>query len=102
MNMDIRFTTYNTHLDNAQTFAKTDPHLKRLYSERYVYVSPLIQALPREAGIITLGGGRQIGKTTLLKQWMEYLLNQGVPPKAIVFFSGELIGDYQSLYALIV
>ncbi|MFI4936988.1 MAG: ATP-binding protein [Candidatus Berkiellales bacterium] len=101
-NMDIRFQPNNTHLENATTFAKTDPHLKRLYAEKYIYHSPIIKELPRnEPGIITLGGGRQIGKTTMLKQWMESLLDGGVPPQAICFFSGELISDHQSLYYLI-
>lgn len=100
--MDIRFQPNNTHLENDQTFAKTDPHLKRLYAEKYVYHSPLINEFPAdEPGIVTLGGGRQIGKTTLLKQWMEFLLKKGVKPNAICFFSGELIGDYQSFYHLI-
>lgn len=100
--MDFRFQPNNTHLENAEEFVKTDPHLKRLFAEKYIYHSPLITELPRhEAGIITLGGGRQIGKSTLLKQWMEYLLKQGVPPQAICFLSGELIGDHQSLYSLV-
>lgn len=100
--MDIRFQPNNTHLEDAANFSKTDPHLKRLYKQRYVYCSPLIQAFPRqEAGILTFGGGRQIGKTTLLKQWMASLLNDGVQPNALAFFSGELINDHQSLYILI-
>lgn len=85
--MDIRFTPNNTHLENEAHFAKTDPHLKRLYAAPYIYRSALIQQLPTQIpGIITLSGGRQIGKTTLLKQWMESLLAQGVPPQAIAFF----------------
>ncbi len=100
--MDIRFSPNNTHLENAQNFAKTDPHLKRLYAQQYVYHAPLIHELPNnEPAILTLGGGRQIGKTTLLKQWMEYLLKKGISPQAICFFSGELISDYQSLFSLI-
>lgn len=100
--MDPRFQPNNSHLENAETFSKTDPHLKRLYTAKYVYHSPLIDALPRdEPAIITLGGGRQIGKTTLLKQWMEKLLKEGVLPQAICFFSGELISDHMSLYNII-
>ena len=94
--------TFWDYLENADNFSKTDPHLKRLYAEKYVYHSPLIQELPRkEPAIVTLGGGRQIGKTTLLKQWMEDLLENRVKPEAICFFSGELMGDYQSLYNII-
>lgn len=100
--MDTRFLPNNSHLENAEAFSKTDPHLKRLYAAKYVYHAPLIDALPQdEPGIITLGGGRQIGKTTLLKQWMEKLLKEGIPPQAICFFSGEMISDHMSLYHII-
>lgn len=99
--MDILFLPNNTHLNNAGTFSTTDPHLHRLYAEKLVYRSDLIEKLPQETGIYSLTGGRQIGKTTLLKQWMEYLLMKGVPAETLCFFSGELIRDYQVLYTLI-
>src|SRR3990167_6839472 len=99
--MDIRFQPNNSHLDNAASFAKIDPHLKRLYVQKYVYQSALLNELPTDIpGILTLSGGRQVGKTTLLKQWMEKLLQSGVAPEAICFFSGELIGDNQTLYSV--
>ncbi|MFA6038359.1 MAG: ATP-binding protein [Legionellales bacterium] len=100
--MDIQFSPHNTHLENAETFARTDPHLRRLYAAPYVYHSPIIAQIPvDEPGIIILGGGRQIGKTTLLKQWMEKLLQQGIPADAICFYSGELIPEYRLLYEMI-
>lgn len=102
--MDIRFQPNNSHLENAAPadFKQTDPHLRRLYLEKFIFHSELITELPTDVpGIITLGGGRQIGKTTLLKQWMHHLLVSGVSPYAICFFSGELINDHQSLYGII-
>jgi uncharacterized protein len=100
--MDTRFVLNNTHLRASGNFAETDPHLERLYSENWVHYSSIIDAIPRhEPGIVTLGGGRQIGKTTLLKQWMESLLKQGVMPQSICFFSGELISDHQSLFNIL-
>jgi len=100
--MDTRFLPNNTHLESPEQFANTDPHLRRLYRQKYIYHSPLIETLPtNEPAILTLGGGRQIGKTTLLKQWMEILLKNGINPQAMCFFSGELIGDYQSLHQLL-
>ena len=50
-----------------------------------------------DPGIYTLGGGRQTGKSTLLKQWMAELLADDVPPQAISYLSGELIDDHHSL-----
>ena len=99
--MDIRFQPNNSHLENAKSFAKTDPHLKRLSTQKYIYQSALLKELPIETPcILTLSGGRQVGKTTLLKQWMEQLLRSGIAPQAICFFSGELIGDHQTLYSV--
>jgi uncharacterized protein len=100
--MDIRFQAHNTHLENAQEFATLDFNLRRLYAEPYVFKSKLLSELPTETpGIYTLGGGRQIGKTTLLKQWMERLLQKNIPPECLFFFSGELIDDHHALYRLI-
>ena len=100
--MDTRFSLHNTHLEDAKLFAELDPQLRRLKSQRYQYQSPILDELPTNIpGIYTIGGGRQIGKTTLLKQWMQKLLQQSVPPSAIVFFSGELIDDHHSLIQFI-
>jgi predicted AAA+ superfamily ATPase len=100
--MDIRFQPNNTHLEDASNFAELDPHLRRLQQQHFIFRSALIDELPWQIpSILTLTGGRQIGKTTLLKQWMADLLKKGVTPEAISFFSGELIGDYQTLYTLI-
>jgi len=100
--MDQRFIAHNSHLEDPAHFAELDPQLRRLKQQVYVHHSDLLKAFPQEiAGIYTLGGGRQIGKTTLLKQWMLDLLNKGTAPKAIVFLSGELIDDHHSLLSLL-
>jgi len=45
-----------------------------------------------------LTGGRQVGKTTLIKQWIAKLLTEGhVTPDRIVFMAGELIRDDSEL-----
>ncbi len=100
--MDLRFAAHNSHLDNAATFSATDPQLRRLAQRHFQYRSPLIDQLPAaQPGIYSLGGGRQIGKSTLLKQWMAELLANAVPPAAIAFFTGKLIDDHHSLLALL-
>lgn len=100
--MDTKFLAHNTHWENPKEFAKYDPQLRNLAHQKYIYHSPVLDALPRDQpGIYTLSGGRQIGKTTLLKQWMEHLLKRGTRPQAIAFFSGELIADYQALSHLL-
>lgn len=95
--MDPRFAPHNTHFDNPALFAEQDPQLRLLNRQIYVFHSKLINQLPDAPGIYTLGGGRQIGKSTLLKQWMLKLLTRGVDPNAIVFLSGELINDHHAL-----
>ena len=58
----------------------------------------MLDRLPRRtSGIFTLGGGRQTGKSTLLKQWMAELLQDGVLPMAVSYLTGELIDDHHSL-----
>ena len=101
--MDIRFVSNNTRLLQGRgAFADTDPHLERLYQQTYVYRSSIIDEILREEpNIVILGNGRKIGKTTLLKQWMEYLLNTGVMPEAIYFFSDELMGDHHQLFTIL-
>lgn len=100
--MDIRFQIHNSHRDNPAMFSKLDPQLRRLHAVKYQYASPIIDELPRKTGgIYSLTGGRQIGKTTLLKQWMQKLLNLGVDPNLIAYFSGELIDDHHVLLRLL-
>ena len=89
-----------THSHGRDT--DTDPQLSFLKSQRYIYYSPLLKEFPADVpGIYTLGGGRQVGKTTLLKQWISKLLVDGVPPQSIAFLSGELIEDFHTLVRLL-
>lgn len=100
--MDSYFAPHNVHRMSREAFLEQDPHLRRLATQPLVYRSPLIATLPTtDPGIYTLGGARQIGKTTLLKQWMSHLLDQGVPPHAITYLTGEVIDDHHSLLRIL-
>lgn len=100
--MDSRFLMHNTHLDNPETFQKSDPQLRLLTRQKYIYHPPLLETFPLGIpGIYTLTGGRQIGKSTLLKQWMALLLKNRIEPQSIAFLSGELIDDHHSLWMLL-
>jgi hypothetical protein len=101
--MDTRFSPHNTHLEDPASFAERDPHLRQLRQQLLVHRSHLLDKLPsHQPGIYTVGGGRQIGKTTLMKQWMAELLHSGVAPERISYLTGELIDDHHSLVRLVV
>lgn len=96
--MDIRFSPHNTHREDPVRFSALDPQLRRLKHLAYAYTPALLEALPYNVpGIYSITGGRQIGKTTLLKQWMQKLLKEKVKPETITFVSGELIDDHHTL-----
>lgn len=96
--MDIRFLPHNSHRETPLLFRERDPQLHHLQGLPLTHHPRLLDQLPRDIpGIYILGGGRQVGKTTLLKLWMAQLLDQGCPPESLVFLSGELIDDHHSL-----
>jgi uncharacterized protein len=99
--MDPRFLPHNAHLEDPARFAEHDPQLRLLARQVHVHRPSMLAQLPDAPGVYTVGGGRQVGKTTLLKQWMSALLARGVPPQAIFFFSGELIDDHHALLHLL-
>ena len=94
------FQIHNSHLDGA--FSDLDPHLRRLRDQPLIHRSPLLDGLPRsQPGIYIMVGGRQVGKTTLLKQWMADLLATGMAPARLRFLTGQLIDDHHSLVRLV-
>jgi hypothetical protein len=100
--MDPRFLPHNTHLEESGAFIQLDPHLRQLNRLPLVHRSDLISRLSTlNTGIYTISGGRQVGKTTLLKQWMAKLIKDAVDPETIAFVTGELIDDHHSLVRLI-
>ena len=60
---------HNQFRESITRFESHDPHLKKLNSVKFVYESKLLEEenflIP---GIYLISGGRQIGKTTFLKQ----------------------------------
>ncbi|MCY4359028.1 MAG: ATP-binding protein [Gammaproteobacteria bacterium] len=96
--IDARFMIHNSHREGVSGFHDRDPQLRHLAACSLRYRSPLLDILSNQTpGIHTLGGGRQTGKSTLLKQWMSELINHGTPPESITYLNGELIDDHHSL-----
>ena len=102
LEMDFRFLPHNTHHEEPGAFSQLDPHLRQLNKLPLVHRSDLISRFSNlDTGIFTISGGRQVGKTTLLKQWMAKLIKDAVDPESIAFVTGELIDDHHSLVRLI-
>ncbi len=100
--MEDKFAAYNVHRYALKQLWTADNHLRQLKMQPYLYENPIIQELPRKTpGIYTLEGGRQVGKTTLLKQWIVSLIEEGFNPQSIIFFTGELIDDHHVLVNLL-
>ena len=56
-----------------------------------IYHPPLLNQLPINIpGIYTLTGGGLVGKTTLIKLWIEKLLTAGTPAESIHYYSTEM------------
>jgi hypothetical protein len=100
--IDPRFRSHNIHQQDVKLFSELDPNLSELKRHPLVYHFPLLNRLPKDQpGIYTITGGRQIGKTTVLKQWMADLLASGVDPNTITYLTGELVDDHHSLVRLV-
>jgi predicted AAA+ superfamily ATPase len=100
--MDARFLPHNTHLEEPDAFPHLDPHLRQLNKLPLVYWSKLISRFSKlDRGIYTISGGRQVGKTTLFKQWMAQLIKDNIDPRNIAFMTGELIDDHHSLVRVV-
>jgi len=100
--LDLRFRAHNTHIESPSAFHERDPNLNELRKLPIVYRYPVLESMPAgKPGIYSMTGGRQIGKTTVLKQWMADLLESGVAPERITYMTGELIDDHHMLVRLL-
>ena len=100
--VDPRFAPHNLQLEDPALFRTMDPQLRELRRLPVAYRYPILGHLPvDEPGIYSITGGRRIGKSTALKQWMCDLLDRGVPPQRILYVTGELIDDHHTLVELL-
>jgi len=72
-----------------------DRHVSTFESCRFKYFpESLFKKIPSsKPGIYTIRGPRQIGKTTFLKLYIRKLLNDGVKPSNIFFFTCDAVKD---------
>lgn len=93
--MKEEFQIHNLFRDSLARFLREDPHLRRAAAQPFSYVSPLANTPEfTEPGIFMLTGGRQVGKTTCLKQLIARLLQEDrLRSDHVSFLTGELIRD---------
>lgn len=100
--LDPRLQVHNSHWQAAAEFARQDPTLRRLLQLPLVHEPTLLQELPLQTpGIYTLVGGRQVGKSTLLKQLMQRLLADGKAPQRLAYVTCEPVVDTEELRRLL-
>jgi predicted AAA+ superfamily ATPase len=96
---DARLSPHNLQWQGVQLFLQQDPVLRRLRDNPLVSEPDLLERLPLEIpGIYTLVGGRQVGKSTLLKQVMQRLLQrERVAPERLAYVTCEPFVDAEEL-----
>jgi predicted AAA+ superfamily ATPase len=97
--MKEEFQIHNLFRESPDRFLKDDPHLRRAALQPFSYKSPLVDT-PEflKPGILMVTGGRQVGKTTCLKQFMAKVIQEGlINPENLAFLAGELIRDDSEL-----
>lgn len=100
--METRFSAFNRQWEDPLRFSEIDSDLRLLKTSHYLYSCPLLQELPLEVpGVYTLSGGHRTGKTVLLKQWIEKLLQQGKSAQSIVYLPAESLMNYHELEAVL-
>lgn len=94
---------HNQFKESLSRFKNFDPHLKRISNVPYVYRSPLLgEENFHSSGIYLITGGRQVGKTTFLKQFIVKLVEErDIRPENILFITGEIIDDHHILRRII-
>jgi hypothetical protein len=94
MDFDPRLLPHNLQWQGKQEFLRQDPSLRRLRANTFVHEPELLARLPLSTpGIYTLVGGRQVGKSTLLKQLMQRLLAGGTDPQRMAYVTCEPFVD---------
>ena len=73
-------------------WAASDPHLRRLRSQPRTFPARVVDRLRLDAaGVHTIRGPRQVGKSTDLKLLIERALREGQPPNHIVYLACDLL-----------
>ncbi|MFH1798281.1 MAG: ATP-binding protein [Candidatus Omnitrophota bacterium] len=97
------FLIHNQFKESVSRYKDFDPHLKKIKGLPFKYQSSLINEpefyIP---GVYLITGGRQVGKTTFIKQFILMLLTEKKSnPDNILFLTGELIDSHHILRRIV-
>ncbi|MFH1846289.1 MAG: ATP-binding protein [Candidatus Omnitrophota bacterium] len=97
------FLIHNQFKESIIRYKDFDPHLKKIKGLPFKYQSSLINKpefyIP---GVYLITGGRQVGKTTFIKQFILMLLTEKKNnPDDILFLTGELIDSHHILRRIV-
>ncbi|MBI5299028.1 MAG: ATP-binding protein [Deltaproteobacteria bacterium] len=97
--MKSDFLIHNLFWEGFESFETNDPHLKKLKGLKYIHKSSLETDIPvLFPGIYMLTGGRQVGKSTLLKLIIKKLLERKqIVAKQIYYLPCDTITDFKQL-----
>lgn len=76
-----------------------DLHIQAIQNKTFYYPHPILKTLSLQGGDFHIfRGPRQVGKTTLMKEWIhKLLLEKNVPPQNIFYFSCEEVEHFSKL-----
>lgn len=97
--MKSDFLVHNLFWEDLESFETNDPHLKKLAGLKYVHKSRLEEDIPVSfPGIYILTGGRQVGKSTLLKLIIKKILKRGeIAASQMFYLPCDTITDFKQL-----
>lgn len=97
--MKSDFISHNLFWEGSDNFKSNDPQLKKLNGLSYIHRSELEESIPvLSPGIYILTGGRQVGKSTLLKLLIRDLLEQNkIEAERIFYLPCDTIVEFKQL-----
>lgn len=79
-----------------------DAKIKEFEEKKFKYFHPLIRDFPSDTDcLLSLRGPRRIGKTTTIKLLIRTLLEKGIEPFRVFFYTSEKISNFKELYQIL-
>ena len=80
-------------------WAKDDPHLSEVATAPFTWAPTVLDDVA-PPNLYALRGPRRVGKSTVVKQAIARLLQQGVDPRRVFYFAADALGTYRDVINL--